>query len=148
MTKSQAATKEHFEKPKRKAKAKAKVATVKLATVGHNSDPVVIPDVVEKVGEYLASWERQRTEAKLQRDIKAELKQKYGISSAVFSHEIRLRKMDSDVRIQFESNHHDLKLALGYQAELDLKPGTIARTEEEYADPSNRATAETLEREG
>lgn len=148
MAKSQAATKEHFEKPKRKAKAKAKESVVKLATVGHNSDEVVIPEVVDKVGEYLASWERQRIEAKLQRDIKAELKQKYGISSAVFSHEIRLRKMASDARIQFESNHHDLKLALGYQAELDLNPGTVARTEEEYADPSTRSSAETLQRDG
>lgn len=142
------AVKEHFEKPKAKKKAKAeKVADIKLAAPGHNTG-TVIPEVVEKVNEYLESWHRQKAEAKLQRDIKAHLKQQYQISSAVFSHEIRLQKMASDARIQFESGHHDLKTAMGYQASLDLHPGTVARTEQEYVDPGAKETAETLHRNG
>lgn len=140
------AVKEHFEKVKKPKKPKAEI---KLAApgVGHNSGEV-IPEIKEKITEYLESWQRQKSEAKLQRDIKAHLKQQYHISAAVFSHEIRLQKMASDARIQFESGHHDLKTAIGYQAELDLAPGTVARTEEEYANPSTKSSAETLQRDG
>ncbi len=143
------AANDHFDKPKSKKSAAVKKdePAVDLAAPGHNSAGV-IEDVKAKVAEYLASCERQKAEAKLQREIKAFLKTGYGIRSSVFSHEVRLRKMELDERIQFESGHQDLKIALGYQAELDLKAGTVARTEEEYVDPSNRVTVETLHHEG
>lgn len=143
---AKAAAKDHFGKPGRKKKEKFEPATT-LAAAGHNSGGV-IPEVKDKMDEYLASCERKKAEGKLQREIKAFLKQGYGIRSSVFSHEVRLRKMALDERIQFESGHKDLKLALGFQHELDLKVDTVARTEEEYIDPGNRTTLEVIQREG
>jgi CCR4-NOT transcriptional regulation complex NOT5 subunit len=143
---AKAAAKDHFEKPSRKKKEKPEPVTT-LAAAGHNSGGI-IEEVKSKMDEYLASCERQKAEGKLQREIKAFLKQGYAIRSSVFSHEVRLRKMALDERIQFESGHKDLKLALGFQHELDLKVDTVARTEEEYIDPSNRATLEVIQREG
>lgn len=124
-------------KPKKEKKApgpKLVAAKLKPATVGHNSGEA-IPALIELVDEILASDERVKNEGKLKRDLRNRAKTEFGILSSVLAQEIRLRKMDKDVRIQFESGCHDIKQMLGYQTALDLKPGTVARTEEELVDP-------------
>lgn len=126
--------------PKKKGEKKApgpKLAAEALtpASAGHNSGEA-IPALVSIVDEILASDERVKEEGKLKRDLRNRAKTEFGILSSVLAYEIRLRKMDKDVRIQVESGHHDLKCMLGYQASLDLKPGTVERTENQLADPS------------
>lgn len=113
--------------PKKKGKNKAKKPTgPKLVDknlrpgIGHNSNGQVIPGVVKKVDELIALNERKKEIGKAERDIRNSLKTEFGILSGPLAHEIRLRKMDSDVRVQFESAHKDLKIALGYQPELDF----------------------------
>lgn len=117
--------------PKKKGKDKAKKVTgPKLVDknlkpgIGHNSNGQVIPGVVKKVDELIALNERKKEIGKAERDIRNSLKTEFGILSGPLAHEIRLRKMDSDVRVQFESAHKDLKIALGYQPELDFA-GTV-----------------------
>lgn len=126
--------------PKKKGEKKApgpKLAAEALtpAGAGHNSGEA-IPALIGIVDEILASAERVKEEGKLTRDLRNRAKSEFGVLSSVLAHEIRLRKMDKDVRIQFESGHHDFKGMLGYQASLDLKPGTVERTENQLADPS------------
>lgn len=130
-------------KPKKSKKAKKEkkapgpklVPTdIKPPPVGHNSGES-IPALKEIITEILASDERVKNEGKLKRDLRNRAKTEFNVLSSVLAHEIRLRKMDKDVRIQFESGHHDLKTMTGYQQELDLRPTTVARTEEELVDP-------------
>lgn len=104
---------------------------------GHNSG--VNPQLQELVQEIIELDEKKKELAKAQRDLRNRAKTEFGVLSTVLAHEIKLRKMDQDVRIQFESGHHDLKEMLGYQASLDLAPNTVARTEHEYVDPSDPA---------
>lgn len=108
------------EKPK-KERPKLEPAKIKHG-IGHNSGQV-IPELVKLVDELLASGERQKHEGQLQRDLRNRAKSEFGVLSGPLSHEIRLRKMDKDVRVQFESSHQDLKGALGYQPELDFQGG-------------------------
>ncbi len=130
-------------KPKKGKKGKAaKKAGPKLiantltpAPVGHNSGEA-IPGVKEIIDNIIASKARQKNEAKLQRDERNRAKTEFGILAGVLAHEIRLRGLDSDVRIQFESGHADLKVMSGYQFALDLKKDTVARTEDELANPA------------
>jgi hypothetical protein len=140
-----AAVKEHFEKVKKPKKEKAVVTPIK--TIGHNSAEVV-GGLVAAVDEMLAINEQKKALGKAERDIRNKVKSEYGVLSSVFAHEMRLRKLANDARVQFESGHADLKIALGYQHSLDLNADTIARTEEEYVDPSNKTSVETLHREG
>lgn len=115
-------------KPKKGGKATKKKDRPKLEPaklkhgIGHNSGQV-IPELVNLVDELLASAARQKREGQLQRDLRNRAKSEFGVLSGPLSHEIRLRKMDKDVRVQFESGHVDLKGALGYQPELDFQGG-------------------------
>lgn len=144
--------------PAPKAKKEKKVATKKhgpkllpnnLAAppAGHNSGETN-PAVVEILDEIMASKERVKTEGKLQRDCRNRLKTEFGILSSVTAHEIRMRTLDPDVRIQFESGCADIKVMTGYQFAMDLKKDTVARTEEEFVDPANKSTVETIQRQG
>jgi hypothetical protein len=105
-----------------KGPKKPKLDPTKLHGIGHNSGQV-IPELVNLVDELLASAARQKREGQLQRDLRNRAKTEFGVLSGPLSHEIRLRKMDKDVRVQFESGHGDLKQALGYQPELDFQDG-------------------------
>ena len=139
------AVKEHFAKVKKPKKEKAEITPIK--SIGHNSGEV-IPGLVAAVDEMLAIQEQKKALGKAERDIRNKVKSEYGVLSSVFAHEMRLRKLATDARVQFESGHADLKTALGYQHSLDLKENTVARTEEEFVDPGNKTTVETLQREG
>jgi hypothetical protein len=108
--------------------------------IGHNSGEEV-PELKELLAETLEIAETRKKLNKAERDIRNKVKIKYNIPSANWAHRVRLAKFADDVRIQFESQDHDLRNMLGYQAALDLNPGTIARTEEEYVDPSVVATS-------
>lgn len=124
--------------PKTKTTKEKKVELVgnslKPRAAGHNSQiNTALVEIFEehedldsKIKELQAAKRQLRNKAKTEHDIQLK----------AFNHEISLRKLDRDVRIQFESNHHDLKIATGYQASLDLHADTIARTEQEYMDPS------------
>lgn len=120
---------------KEKAKKEPKKKAAEVPAAGHNSGKN--PRMIEIVDEILANNERVIELNKANRDLRNEAKTSFGVLAGPLAHEIRLRKMDDDVRVQFESGHHDLKEMLGYQESLDLKPGTVARTEHEFANPSN-----------
>lgn len=117
------------------------------APVGHNSGQKN-PVVVEILKEMLDSKDRQKNEAKLQRDCRNRLKTEFGILSSVTAYGLKMLSLDADVRIQFESGVADMRVMTGYQLALDLRKETIARTEEEYVDPANKVTADTIQREG
>lgn len=120
-------------KAKTEKKPKAKAAA--KAGEGHNSG--ANPRMIAIVDEILGNGEKIKALNKANRDLRNEAKTSFGVLSGPLAHEIKLRKMDADVRIQFESGHHDLKDMLGYQASLDLAAGTVARTETEFADPGD-----------
>lgn len=92
-------------------------------SIGHNSGQV-IPELVKLVGELLAIGEQKKALGKAERDLRNKAKVEFGVLSGPLAHEMRLRKMDGDVRVQFESSHADLKRSLGYQPELDFQAGT------------------------
>lgn len=132
---------ENNKKPlKKKSGKKANLKDVKSEAttggVGHNSGGQN-PRMIAIIDEILENNRRVAEINKANRDLRNEAKSSFGVLSSVLAHEVRLRKMDDDVRIQFESGHHDLKDMLGYQASLDLRSDTVARTEEEYVDPSD-----------
>lgn len=123
---------------KKKNRPKLEPSKIKHG-IGHNSGQV-IPELVNLVDELLASSERQKREGQLQRDLRNRAKSEFGVLSGPLSHEIRLRKMDKDVRVQFESGHGDLKQALGYQPELDFQGGVPTKASVK-AQPSEDAMA-------
>lgn len=136
----------------KKAKKEKKAPGPKLAAeslksfAGHNSG--AIPRVVELMDRDLEIDAQKKELGKEQRDIRNMAKTEFGILSWNWNQEKAARKVDKDVRIQREAGAVDLKNMLGYQAEMDLKPNTVARTEEEYADPSNRVAPDVIKREG
>lgn len=137
MAKAQKANKED-DAPKAKRGRKkddTKLVAVTSAPVGHNSGQEV-PGLVALMGETLSIDEQIKELNKAKRDIRNQAKTEFGVLAANWAHEIRLRKMDRDVRIQFEAGAHDLKQMLGYQIALDLQPHTVPRTEDELTDPS------------
>lgn len=131
------ATKATTSKKTAKEKSAAKVAgAIKPRVVGQDHNQV-IPAAKDCLDRIISFDDKIKELNKAKRDERAKLKTDFGISSSVVMHELRLRKMDKDVRIQFESGHHDFKLMLGYQQELDLAEDTVARTEEEFVDPND-----------
>lgn len=125
-----------------------KLAAENLTTAyaGHNSG--AIPRVVELMDRDLEIDAQKKELGKEQRDIRNMAKTEFGILAFNWNQEKSARKVDKDVRIQRESGAVDLKNMLGYQAEMDLKPNTVARTEQEYADPSNKVRPEDAARDG
>lgn len=133
-------------KAKKPKKDKPALVANSLSRAGHNSG--AIPELVKLKEEFLALDEKIKALGKAKRDIRNKVKQEYSVLSFNWNEEIRMAKLQNDVRIQYESGRKDLQNMLGYQASLDLAPGTTPRTEEEFADPSNKLTAEALQRQG
>lgn len=121
-------------KPKTEKANKASGPKAPAAGIGHNSGKV-IPELVKLVDEILAFDEQKKSIAKAQRDLRNRAKQEFGVLAGPLAHEIRLRKMDKDVRVQFEMGHTDLKTSLGYQPELDFVNG-VATNVSQRAQPS------------
>lgn len=115
-------------------------AGIKTSAIGHNSG-TMHPELVTMMEQDLLMDENKKAISKDQREIRNNAKDKFGILASAWNYEKKLRKLATDARIQHESNHHDLKVNLGYQASLDLKPNTVARTEQELVDPSAAADA-------
>lgn len=129
-------------KPAAKDKADApKLVPNKLTPPPAGSNSGVVPGAVETVDEILAIDEKIKELGKAKRDLRNKMKTEYGVLGFNLNEEIRMRKLDRDVRIQYEAGRVDLQTMLGYQASLDLAVGTTARTEEEYVDPSLKARA-------
>lgn len=108
-------------KPKSKAKAKGKAAKVQKlkAGIGHNSGQINEP-LKKLFKDYLKGDDDKKAIGKWQRDLKAKAKEEHGCDKEVFSHEVKLMKMDSARRKDFEQGHAKLKDSLGYQHVLDL----------------------------
>jgi uncharacterized protein (UPF0335 family) len=77
--------------------------------------------LVEMFEEHEALNENKKELSKAQRELRSKAKEQFGVSSAVFNHLIKLRKMDTSVRVDFENSVEDTKVMLGYQASLDLE---------------------------
>ena len=100
--------------PKR-AKKKAK------ANIGHNSNSGVNKPLIKIFEQYESLAKNAKEIGKAQRDLKAKAKEEHGVQTKNFTAEIALRKLDSDVRTQFEQGQKDLQDRLGYkQLELAL----------------------------
>lgn len=110
-----------------KAKPGPKVVSENPNHIGHNSGQVV-PGLVKIVKELIHLGDQKKSIGKAERDLRNRAKSEFGVLSGPLAHEMRLRKMDQDVREQFESAHNDLKMALGYQTEMEfLKNGEEAQ---------------------
>ncbi len=105
------------------------------ASIGHNGK--VIPEIQERLTAILKLREDKKALSKQETEHKNYLKEKFGIQKRVVTLELAMQSLDKTVRIQLEAAHHDLKVATGYQMALDLKEGTVARTEEEFVDPND-----------
>ena len=114
------ASKSKKSKPKaeKKKSSRAKSAKPKHGAIGHNGK--VNEALVEILDTYMSMEEDKKQIGKSQRDLRAKAKTEHGVESAVFNHEIKLRKMDSDRRAMFEQGHSDLKDMTGYQMALQL----------------------------
>lgn len=97
--------------------------TAITATIGHNSTGKVIPAFVGLLDELLAIGERKKALAKAERDLRNKAKTEFGFLSGPLAFEVRMRKLDPDVRVQFESCSADIKVASGYQPSLDFEGG-------------------------
>lgn len=125
--------KQTLKKPKdESAKPDLKIA----AGVGHNSGKV-IPEVLTNINRILSIREQKKALGREETEIRNLLKEKFGVNKTALSDELSLRAKDPTVRIQIEAARHDLKIMTGYQMALDLKPDTVARTEEEFVDPND-----------
>jgi hypothetical protein len=122
-------------KPAKKLSAD-KVEKMEVVGTGDNSGVVV--GMVEIVDEILILDEKIKELNKAKRDLRNKAKNEFGVLAFNLNEEVRFRKLDRDVRIQYESGRVDLQTMLGYQASLDLLDNTVARTEEEYENPSFR----------
>lgn len=108
----------------------------KKEVIGAGDNSGVVPGMVEIVDEILALDEKIKELNKAKRDMRNKAKNEFGVLAFNLNEEVRFRKLDRDVRIQYESGRVDLQTMLGYQASLDLLPGATPRTEEEYENPS------------
>lgn len=113
---------------KKAGKGKAKVVDVKpyakepgekLPGKGHNSGQIN-DALVQIFTDYEALEANKKEISKAQRDLRARAKSEFNVQTNVFSDQIRKRKMDADVRAQFEHGVKDLEDMIGYQMSFDL----------------------------
>lgn len=123
-------------KSKKKDKAPDQAEGTEVAPAGHNRGQV-IPDLAKDFEEIESIREQKRVLSKAETEVKNRIKKKYNFSKRAVSDELKDRAMDKTTRTQHESERHDLKVALGYQMSMDLLAGTVGRTENEFADPSD-----------
>jgi uncharacterized protein (UPF0335 family) len=114
-------------KAKSKSKAKKTASKTKKEKsahlIGHNSGGNINKPLMDKIDQLIKLDDDKKQIGKHQRDIKASIKDEFGFDKEVVSHEIKMRKLDSGRRAQFEQNHADLKDAIGYQMALALLEG-------------------------
>lgn len=108
------------------------------AVIGHNGQ--VIPGLVALVDELLGIDKQVKALGKAARDLRNRAKTEFSILSGPLAHELRLRKMDVDARVQFESSHEDLKTSLGYQPSIDFNGAEPTKASAE-AQPSDAKLA-------
>lgn len=131
---------------KAKAKDEKKVPGPKLVAkdivpgIGHNGPYTgeKNPEAVKCLDELLAIQVQKKALGKAERDVRNRFKSEFGILASSVSRELTLRKLDTDVRVQVETNHEDLKKMLGYQPSLDFT-GTGITTASAKAQPSEDA---------
>ena len=105
---------------------------------GHNRGQV--NEALQEIfSDYRKMDEDKKAISKAQRDLRAKAKDEHNVSSANFNHEVKLQKLDSDVRVMFETGAHDLKQMLGIQLSLDLASDHDGDDEDDDADPDAAA---------
>lgn len=106
--------------------------------MGHNSGAHVNKPLV-KIFEKYESLENNKKEInKAQRDLKAAAKSEHNVQTKNFTAEIALRKLDQDVRVQFEQGQKDLQSQLGYQFALGLTEGEEGEAGDVNADTGEK----------
>jgi uncharacterized protein (UPF0335 family) len=115
---SKAATKTP-KKPEKEKKPNVKLAKDNQPKIGHNSGQFNAP-LAKLFTDYERLEANKKEIGKAQRDIRAKAKEEFGIQIKNFSQEIAMRKLDPDVRIQFEQGVQDLKGMLGYQFAFNI----------------------------
>lgn len=88
--------------------------------IGHNSGAQVNKPLVKIFEKYEALENNKKEINKAQRDLKAAAKSEHNVQTKNFTAEVALRKLDQDVRVQFEQGQKDLQSQLGYQFALGL----------------------------
>lgn len=102
-----------------------------IAAEGHNAKGAINEPLKQLFTDFEALEEQKKQISTAQSQIKARAKTEHNIPKTVFSAEIRLRKMDADVRAHFENNLKDLQNAIGYQMALDLAANSNEEQPEE-----------------
>jgi hypothetical protein len=117
--------------PKGKKPAKGKTAkkapgpkmAIVTPGVGHNNPPYTgekNPRACELFTELEDYAKQKKAIAKAERDARNALKSECGILASSVAREMAMRKLDSDVRVQVETNYEDTKKMTGYQPSLDF----------------------------
>ena len=90
---------------------------------------------------YMDLEEETKVLNQAKRELRSQAKDQFQVPSSVFMHEIRLKKMDSDVRQQFEAEHFDLKDMLGIQLSFDIITNEKKVDPKKKNDPKKAAAA-------
>jgi hypothetical protein len=83
--------------------------------------------------------------AKAERDARNALKSECGILASSVAREMAMRKLDSDVRVQVETNYEDTKKMTGYQAQLDFVNGVATTASAKAQAPEGKAAERDTE---
>jgi hypothetical protein len=117
------------------------------ATEGHNSTGLINEPLLQIFTDWEALELQKKEITKAQNQLKAKAKTEHNIPKMNFAQEIRLRKMDSEVRAHFEATQKDLQVAIGYQMALDIaipKAEEVPAEGKSYKKESPEEAAERL----
>lgn len=87
----------------------------------HNEQPAVNPELQLLFTNYHKLEADNKAINESKREIRNIAKEKHGVLKSVFAHEIRMQKLDPDVRQQFEIACKDIKVAIGIEDLLNTE---------------------------
>lgn len=122
---------------------KEKAASAPKIKQNHNGG--VNTELVEIFDNYAQLDKDKKEISKAQRDLAASAKEAHGVTKANFMHEVKMRKLASDVRLQFEQGIEDVKSATGYQFTLDLLAKQRAEEDARAAEAAEQGDGEQQE---
>jgi len=125
----------------KKAEKKEAAALASLPKEGHNSRPGKNPALIGIFTDVEKLELRRKEINQAIKEIMLDAKEKHGVSTSAFRHELRMRRMEEQARREFEHNCENIKHMLGYQFALPLA-GAGEKISDE-ADPAEVAKRES-----
>lgn len=143
MVAKKAASKKAKAKPAKAKKSRVvplRQSAERVARAGDNSE--INQPLVDIFDEDDHLEEQQKMIGKQRRELRAKAKEEHGISSDVYQHQKKLRRMEAARRVQFEHGCVELNEQLGYQFTLDMVGDGSDDNANAAADEAERAAAE------